>query len=298
MFDVYWFADYSGAASPSAQKKAIRLVEAVGSAAPREVHGPFTRAALRIATLQRLERATREGQRVMLGFDHQVGLPSGLARELGLGAESGRDALWSFVRGDYAPDAPAVAEPARFAPAFNAWCAARGRPPYFYSAIRGPAWGLPRSDPRRDEPPERCTRFRLCEKRRPESARGSPKPLNRVGDLGSVGGQSLLGWVELLQLVEGAAAAGVKLRIWPLEGLDLGDPVFADAHVLVEPYPAAMRDPAVPPSDLADARAAALYVQRRDQAGALSAELNLSTLDPSTAARAQREGWIVGYPPV
>lgn len=295
VFDAYWFADYSGAATPSAQKKAIRVVEAVGARPPREVVGPFTRAALRARTLGRLVEADRRGERVVLGFDHQVGLPWGLARELGLEGLDGLAALRAFVAGDYAPDAPGVDQPGTFAKAFNDWCVARKRPPYFYSAIRGRAWGLPTRDPRRDEPRAGSTRFRRCEKSVSPTGRGTPKPLNRVGDNGSVGGQSLLGWVELVRLIDDAAAAGVELRVWPLDGLDLSGPAYASAHVLIEPYPAAVRDLGVPYDDLNDAQAAALFVQRTDRAGRLLETLDLGSLPPNEAAGVRFEGWIAGY---
>jgi hypothetical protein len=297
VFDAYWFADYSGAASPSAQKKAIRVVEAVGARPPHEVVGPFTRASLRAQTLERLAKADRRGERVVLGFDHQVGLPWGLARELGLEGLDGLAALRAFVAGDYAADAPRVGPPETFARAFNDWCGARKRPPYFYSAIRGRAWGLPTRDPRRDEPRAASTRFRLCEKSASPTGRGTPKPMNRVGDNGSVGGQSLLGWVELVRLLDDATAAGVKLRVWPLAGLDLEGPAYASAHVLVEPYPAAVRDLDVPYDDLNDAQAAALFVQRTDRGGRLLETLDLGLLAPKEADAVRFEGWIAGFKP-
>lgn len=293
-FDAYWFADYSGARSDSAQRAAIRLAQARGAGAPALRPERFTRASLRDATFVRLQAATQAGERMLLGFDHQVGLPFGLAQELGLHGRDGKDALRSFVRGDYAADGVRVSDLRSFAPAFNAWCVARGRPPYFYSAIRGAAWGLPTSDPRKDE--STSTRYRRCERHGLSPlGRGAPKPLNRVGDQGSVGGQSLLGWVELVALIDACAQGDIPLRVWPLDGLDLGAPGYADAHVWVEPYPAAVRALGVPYDDANDALAATIHAQHADRTGQLEDPFNLGVDDEDAQRIIGFEGWIFGY---
>jgi hypothetical protein len=50
-FDAFLFADYSGAASASAPKRAIALWRLDRGKRPRKVEGPFTRGTLREAIL-------------------------------------------------------------------------------------------------------------------------------------------------------------------------------------------------------------------------------------------------------
>jgi len=270
------------------------VVEAEGPRPPVPVEARLTRADLTDVTLERLARATQRGQRLLLGYDHQVGMPRGLAIELGLDGSSGQDALRALVAGSYDPDAPAVSNPRVFAPAFNAWCQRRGRPPYFYSAIRAQAWRLPARDPRgREDSP---TRYRRCERDgRSPLGRGHPKPLSRVGDNGSVGGQSLLGWVELVRLLDACRSEQIALRTWPLDGLDIDSAIYDGAHVWIEPYPAAVRALDVPYDDLNDALAAALFAQHADRSVAFEDPFDLGPLPPEVEGQIEFEGWIFGY---
>jgi len=260
------------------------------------VHGTFTRADLTDATVHRLRRATDEGQRVLAGFDHQLGLPYGLARELGLDATDWRASLRAFVRGTYAPGAPPVGHPRDFAGRFNRDRLRRGCAPYFYSAIRAAAYGIPDRDPRRDEAGPDSTRFRWCERAASPHGRGTPKPLNRVGDNGSVGGQSLTGWLELVRLMDRCAEDGIRLRFWPFDGLDLSEPAYSHAHVFVEPYPAAVRRSDEAADDETDARAAARFVQSADVEDRLASVLEGPELTLEQERIVRFEGWIAGYP--
>jgi hypothetical protein len=62
-FDAFLFADYSGAASPSVQRRAIALWRLDRGGRPRKVRRPFTREALRDALLGALVFASSFGGR-------------------------------------------------------------------------------------------------------------------------------------------------------------------------------------------------------------------------------------------
>jgi hypothetical protein len=84
LFDTYLFADYSGALKSADQRKAIRLAEATRTVPPVIVKKRVTRDDLVSLLVARLSEATRRGQRVCFGQDHQYAIPIGLARELGI----------------------------------------------------------------------------------------------------------------------------------------------------------------------------------------------------------------------
>jgi hypothetical protein len=97
--DTFLFADYSGAASPSAQKRAITLWRLDRGGRPRKVAGPFTRETLREALLGALVAATRAGRRILFGIDHQWSWPCDLWVAAGLAGRPWRSALRALVLG-------------------------------------------------------------------------------------------------------------------------------------------------------------------------------------------------------
>ncbi len=138
-FDLFLFADYSGAASESAQRRAIALWGQERGARPRKIVGPFTRDSLRGALLERLAHATRHGRRALFGIDHQWSWPRDLWRAAGLSALPWRRALSSLVAGS--PTRPPLGPPGVFPAAFNAFAGAG----IFHCRMKGLArrYGLP-----------------------------------------------------------------------------------------------------------------------------------------------------------
>lgn len=122
-------------------------------------------------------------------------------------------------------------------------------------------------------------------------------PFNRLGDPGSVGGQSLLGMGKLRDLMLACEQTGVKLRFWPFDGLDILGPEYTHAHVCVEPYPSALRPAGVPQSDENDALHSAHAVQFADAGGRLWELLDLRALADPDKKTAAFEGWILGSRP-
>ncbi len=273
-FDTFLFADYSGAQSPSAQRRAIALWRAHRGGRPRKVRRPFTRETLRGAILAALVEATREGRRVLFGIDHQWSWPRDLWSAAGLAGRPWREALSALVKGQDGrpPLGPAHVFPA----AFNAWAAKS----IFHCRVKGlaRAYGVPTLGSWMGDP------VRLAER-----AMAGAKPATRLGGTGAVAGQTLVGLVELHRLLEDACRLGVPVLAWPMDALaDDGE-----SHVGCEIYPSFCRPRRVRKTDDADARWTCVWASRADLAKAL--DLNAAPAPVRQAAGL--EGWILGATP-
>jgi hypothetical protein len=115
LFDCYLFADYSGALSFRAQRRAIRLAEAIRGHPAALIKCRFTRAELVEEFVCRLANVRRVGMRVCFGQDHQDSVPFALAQELSISHLSWRKALRVLSEGSYGDDAPPLGHPSTFA---------------------------------------------------------------------------------------------------------------------------------------------------------------------------------------
>jgi hypothetical protein len=272
-FDTVLFADYSGARSQAAQRRAIALWRKDRGRPARKLAGPFTRALLRERLLALIEEATRRGRRVLFGIDHQWSWPLDLWRAAGLADRPWREALGALVEGDGSrpPLGPAHAFPA----AFNAWAGA----PVFHARVRRLAalYGVPCTDAWTGEP------FRLAERALPGT-----QPAHRLGGAGCVAGQTLVGLAELHRLLVEAGRRGLLVRAWPMEQpFDDGQ-----GHLGAEIYPSFCRPPGVPQTDDADARAVCEWASRQE----LADLLDLRAAEPGALRTIRLEGWILGAP--
>jgi hypothetical protein len=270
-FDALLFADYSGAASAAAQRRAIALWRLDRGSRPRKVRGPFTRETLREAIVATLLEATRVGHRVLFGIDHQWSWPRDLWAAAGLAGRPWREALRSLVEG--ASGRPPLGPAHVFPAAFNAWAGKA----VFHCRVRSlaRAYGVPARSGWTGDP------VRLAERAMPGA-----KPATRLGGPGAVAGQTLVGLVELHRLLEDARPLGIPVLAWPMDALaDDGG-----SHVGCEIYPSFCRPPHVRKTDDADARWTCLWAARADLARALDL-----TKAPAPVREAARiEGWILG----
>jgi hypothetical protein len=295
VFGAYLFIDYSGAETAEQQRRAIRIAYAEGSEPPRIVEERHDRATLVDFIIGRLQSAARRGLRVCFGQDHAFGIPIGFARELGIAHLRWRESLEAFLDGTYDPDAPRFVDIRQFACEMNHWLVAQGHDSYFWSATKAEMYQLPARDPRRGGA-KGCS-YRLTDRCRSRSGRGNAKALNRLGDPGTVGGQSLLGMIRIRELLQRCRLLGIRLRCWPFDGLDILDSEYDGAHVVVEPYPSAFRPEGIKQTDENDALYTALAVQEADLKGRAATLFDLRGLQSGEADRVQFEGWIVGHVP-
>jgi len=273
-FDTFIFADYSGAAAPSAQRRAIALWALERGRRPRKIRGPFTREGLREKLLETLLAATTEGRRVLFGVDHQWSWPRDLWAVAGLEGRPWRSALASLVAGE--GGRPALGPPHVFPATFNRWAGSA----IFHCRVKVLArrYGLPTASDWAGNP------VRLTERAMPGA-----KPATRLGGPGAVAGQTLVGLSELHRLLVDAGSRGIPVLAWPMDALvDDGR-----SHVGVEIYPSFCRPARVPQSDDADARWACLWSARAD----LTHALDLTGAPAAVRRAARLEGWILGAPP-
>lgn len=272
-FDAFLFADYSGAAAPAAQRRAIALWRLDRGRGARKLAGPFTRPELREALCEALVDARRRGRRVLFGVDHQWSWPRDLWRAAGLPGLPWRRALSRLVAGD--GRRPPLGPPDEFPAAFNRFA----RAAVFHCRVAGLArrYRLPRRSGWRGDP------VRLTER----ALRGA-QPATRLGGAGAVAGQTLRGLIELHTLLCETSALEVPVLVWPMDAVvDDGS-----SHVGVEVYPSLYRGPRVPKSDDADARACCQWAAGAD----LARILDLRAAPRAVREAARIEGWILGAP--
>ncbi len=275
-FDRFLFADYSGAADPGAQRRAIALWTQARGGRPEKVPGPFTREGLRKRLLLELREASARGQRVLFGIDHQWSWPLDLWKAAGLAERPWREALRALVLGG--EGRPPLGPPSRFPAAFNAFAGAA----IFHCRVKTLAvtYGVP------CQPDWRGEARRITER-----AMAGAKPATRLGGIGAVAGQTLLGLKELHLLLEEAARERLPLLAWPFDALqDDGH-----SHVGLEVYPGAFNQG--PKSDDADARACCEWADREQREGRLDTWLDLSRVPDPVRAQVRLEGWILSAEP-
>jgi hypothetical protein len=103
--------------------------------------------------------------------------------------------------------------------------------------------------------------------------------------------------VALRRLLSSCVRENIPVAVWPFDGLSIVDPAYSSAHVLLEPYPTAVRETHVPQTDTSDALASAAGVQSADRAGVLEQLLDLSALTPLQRTVVRFEGWIASHVP-
>lgn len=294
-FDCYEFADFSGAKDKALQRRTIRLAIARGDEVPKRFGRSLTREALQEQTLQSLATASTLGLRLAFGRDHQYSIPYGLALEIGIAGTPWRDALRALATGSYG--GPPLSHASEFAAQFNSYMRRRGSRTYFFSCTKAAAYGISGSDPRPSQlrAPD-ATTYRLTELAGRLGNGARPKPFNRLGDNGTVGGQTIVGLLLLHELLETARDRGIPVAVWPFDGVDITADAYRGRHVMFEPYPSSIRAPDKARSDWNDAEACVLCIQGADQSGRLSGMLDLCSLG-TEIDRVLFEGWIVGHRP-
>jgi hypothetical protein len=278
LFDAYAFADYRGGQDDG---PGVVLCFALGGGPVCRVAEVRNRKTLDRTWRRLLRDASARGARLCFGQDHQYGVPLEFALELGLPTHDWRggiEQLFSGERGARAREAKA----GEFARMVNEDLTARRSRPYFWSATKE-RYRLPSRAPRIDG------QYRLTEQ-------SNGFPFSRIGDNGTVGGQTIVGLPRIFDMLRWAEGERIPVAVWPFDGLSVGD-IPERAHVMWEPYPTLVRAKELAQSDLNDAHAATLWARDRDCAGALGRALDLTRLDSAGRHRVAFEGWIAGVDP-
>lgn len=305
LFDRYIVADYSGASSEILQRRSICIADATAEGPIARVAGKFTRESLLAFFLRTLRSATDQGCRCLLGCDHQYGVPLGFAELLGLETQDWRTLLHQLVIG--ANGVPSLEHPKFYCRKVNQWLVARGHLPYFYTATKASQYSdnqyidgtecliVPATDPRGDRP--EAERNRLVKRLTEQfwALSGQPKFFNRVGDNGTVGGQSILGLEKLYGLLA-LTADSIPLAVWPFDGPDLDSSAYEGRHVLVEPYPSGVRPTDVMQTDWDDAKSCVQALRNADFNGQLAGLLSFRSVCGECIRRVRMEGWIALNP--
>ncbi|MFC0211830.1 hypothetical protein ACFFK0_05060 [Paenibacillus chartarius] len=306
-FDVYAFADYSGAASDKEQRRRIAwcvgrrlsgLLDGRGEL-PAEVSNgtgdegrPLsivgcTRRELVEVALRLLQKATAARERVLFGFDHNYSMPVGFY-EAATGREqrSWRQMLdWLADELEVGLEEGVEPHPRQWAARVNEAIARRLKLPV------GPFWG-PHFSPGRRMFPFGEFGARLPERRLVETRQTGMKSAYQLGGAGSVGLQSLFGIARLRQLLRRCEAADIPLHCWPFDGWSPPQ----QKHVMVEVYPTLYLPAAAGRrTDAGDAAACVRWAREQDRLGQLDEWLaEPPGLTPAERRRAALEGWVLG----
>ncbi len=279
-FDVYAFADYSGAKSQYNQKKSIALSVIRSDVKKPQTTKCFTRESLRNEIKLLLIKAGQENQRVIFGFDHSYSFPVGFYDVVtGTQWKKWEQLLDLLCHGT--SELPSVNnEPREWAKAANDCICKR------LSLSKGPFWG-PNFVYQNTNPKFPFDKTPLKEKRLSEERIPRTKPIYKIGGIGSVGLQSLYGIQHLAWLMQDLENNSIKLFRWPYDGWELP----FKGHVLIEVYPSLVNEGLK--SDENDAEACSKWLYRQDRDNNLK-NLFKPKLTKNEWKRASLEGWIIG----
>jgi|SRR3990170_8083342 len=276
IFDIYAFADYSGAASIQSQKKAIAVsIISEDDAFQWVFEKQHTRESLRLDFKRLLIKAAHEDHRVIFGFDHSYSFPLGFYEAVTGTEWDSWDRLLDFLCNGISELPPVDDKPREWAEAINKKLNTGNGGPFW-----GPNFSHQEKDPRfRFEP---IKQKRLVEERIPMT-----KPIYKIGGIGSVGLQSLYGIQHIAKLKYELKINDIELFCWPFDGWDLPP----GGHVLVEIYPGLFNR--ISKGHYEDAKACSARIYGKDRANTLAEWFN-PCLDHHEQKRARLEGWIFG----
>ncbi|GAA0867812.1 molybdopterin-guanine dinucleotide biosynthesis protein A [Brevundimonas basaltis] len=297
LFDAYIIADWTAAEGKKLGDQSIWIGVAKRDVRFRlysETHNVATRAEGEALLGSLLADHRKRGDRVLVGFDFNLGFPTGTAERLKLSGTPWA-AMWKFLasnvvdRADNSNNRYQVAAKINRLMTDNAW----------------PMWGAPASQAQRwltTTKPPAGSGADIPEFRATEDAvrkgKLQPKSVWQMHGAGAVGGQTLVGIPAVRRLLEKLGPSGA---VWPfgtgwraLEAADI-EPLSA---LVVEVWPSMFDGK---PNlgefrDQAQVRATAEALAKMDETGALSkAFAPPKGADEALIARVeQEEGWILG----
>jgi hypothetical protein len=296
LFDAYIIADWTAAEGKKLGDNSVWIGVAKRDVRFRlysETHNVATRAEGEKLIADLLADHRKRGDRVLLGFDFNLGYPAGTAARLGLTGTPWA-AMWKFVASNVVDKADNTNNRYQVAAKMNR----------LMTDAAWPFWGAPAKQTQRwltatkplegsgDMPEFRATELAV------KKGRLQPKSVWQMHGAGAVGGQTLVGIAAVRRLME---KLGESAAVWPFgtgwRKLDVAD-VEPLSTLVVEVWPS-MWDAKPEPGefkDQAQVRVTAEALARMDEAGTLS-----SAFAPPKAATEEliakvegEEGWILG----
>jgi hypothetical protein len=277
-FDIFAFADYSGAAAVSAQKQHIFLATCKkGHLKIKTTHG-YTRQTLQHAIVEMLRAATQNNKRILFGFDHNFAFPFGFTETL-----TDKNLHWrqfmAMVAYGRQPFNGMDSNPRSWAAKINATLIAK------FGIAHGPFWGPGFTQLKKPRNIYSCLPF--TERRHIEVRLPRLKSIFQLGGVGSVGMQSLYGMYHLAGIVEDCNKSNIPLHCWPFDGWQIPE----NGHVAIEIYPGYYNQGLK--SDLNDAKNSVAYFRDRQNSGKLAESFAIPVYS-AAQEEIQQEGWLAG----
>jgi hypothetical protein len=296
LFDAYIIADWTAAEGKKLGDNSVWIGVAKRDVRFRlysETHNVATRAEGEKLIADLLADHRKRGDRVLLGFDFNLGYPAGTAARLGL-TGTPWSAMWKFVASNVVDKADNTNNRYQVAAKMNR----------LMTDAAWPFWGAPAKQTQRwltaTKPPEGSgdmPEFRATELA-VKKGKLQPKSVWQMHGAGAVGGQTLVGIAAVRRLME---KLGESAAVWPFgtgwRKLDSAD-VEPLSTLIVEVWPSMWN--AIPEAgefkDQAQVRVTAEAIARMDEDGTLSAAFAppKGASDALIAQVEGEEGWILG----
>lgn len=300
LFDAYIMVDWSAAAKPVTGPNSIWIGLLAKDARLKfqfQAVNPDTRLKARDFLKDIIEKLTRRGDRVLLGFDFSLGYPSGTAAALHIADNEPQP--WQAIHKHFASKLKDKADNS------NARFAIAAGMNYAISKKAFPFWGAPSKDQvttmssKRPAYEENCSlaEYRTTEIYLRETYSVQPKSCWQLAYAGSVGSQSLLG----IPHVHFLRSSFSNALLWPFETglIELDEAALETTQlVIAEIYPSLLNVKATKeaPLDRAQVEAIAHHycdLDRQSRLGSLFGPpkgLDMKKIPQIE----QEEGWILG----
>lgn len=241
IFDSYLIVDWSAASKPTTGADSIWIGALTPDARMNlkfTAINPDTRTKAKAQLIAAIERLTKRGDRVLLGFDFPMGYPVGTAQALKLNITETPPwkAMHDFLSSGLKDKADNTNN--RFALA--------ARMNRIISDGAFPFWGCPKKDvittlsdkKPRDHAEDDIPEYRFAERRALSQKKGKPQSVWKLAYAGAAGGQAFTGIPAVQDL---KSHFGNDMAIWPFETGWVENPADLPQVVVAEIYPSILK---------------------------------------------------------
>ncbi len=298
LFHAYVMIDWSAAQAPKQGKDSVWIGVIKRDIRFRpsfEAFNPATRTEAELKLRDILADLRRRGEKVLIGFDFNLGYPAGTAAALGLKSPNW-EGLWGFLAANVVDKKDNTNNRFGVAAKMNRLMTDAAYPFWGCPAKDTQTWLSPTKPAETDSGP--TAQFRATEIATHKGGKAQAKSAWQLMGAGSVGGQVIMGIPAAQRL---KAELGDACAVWPFstgwKALTPEDLEGKDA-LLVEVYPSLMsvKPEAGETPDRAQVRSLCEHFAKLDEAGKLAAVF-APPKDATEALIAQveaEEGWILG----